>query len=255
MTLNREEHIFSGISLSVALHAALVSFFLIKTVFFKVEEIDYKAAIHVDLVGLPDKLDPNQEISTQPKEDATKNTPPPTHKAEEKVKEMVLPQKQTQQTDAIKLKETKKSQKEALEKLKRESALEKIREDLAKEHISNLAKKSSAKTIKGNVVSQGSALQGLAKLELNEYATTLDHHIKKSWLLPEWLSGKNYQTQVRVFISKSGSLVGKNIIQSSGNNEYDQAALSTIDSSAPFPPPPEIIAESIENRGFVVFFP
>lgn len=252
--------LFSGLSLSLAAHAALVSIFLIKTVFFKIEEIDYTAAIRVDLVGLPDKLDSLPDVAaplgaSTPSEASTpiEKTVPTPLPVEPEVK---LPTKATPQDfhkEPSPL-DAKKKQMDALAKIKSQAALEKIRGDLAKEHIQKLQRPSS-RPIKGNIANEGTALKGLTKVEMNEYAALLDRHIKKNWLLPEWLSGKNYEAQVRVLVSRSGQLIGKTIVSSSGNAQYDQAALSTIEASVPFPIPPGLIAESIENRGFIVFFP
>ncbi|HPI39382.1 MAG TPA: TonB family protein [Pseudobdellovibrionaceae bacterium] len=249
---NKEENsIFSGLSLSVAAHAAILSIFLIKTVFFKPLEVDYTAAIRVDLVGLPDKIENIENVEN------TKENSKTAEKAQalEKVPPPIQLDKPAPPEEAVKIKPSK-TQKEALDKIKTQSALDKIRKELAKDHIKKLSQTpSGARPVKGDVVSEGSALKGLEKLELNEYAVILDRHIKQNWQLPEWLSGKGYQAQVRVFVSKSGALIGKNLVSSSGNSEYDQAALNTIQASAPFPSPPGLVAGAMENRGFVVFFP
>lgn len=255
--INKEEKfLFSGLSISMAAHAALLSLFFIKSVFFKVDEIDYTAAIRVELIGLPEK-ESFESAAPIASPTLTASAPETTQKVEAEVSQSppvkLTPKEKNLSKRA--LEKEKKAQDAALAKIKTQMALDQIRSDIAKEHIQKLSKNSETKPNKGNLLSEGSALSGIKKLEFNEYAVALDQHIKKNWLLPEWLNGKNFQAQVRVFVSKNGALLGKNLISSSGNNEYDQAALNTIESSSPFPPPPSLISETLENRGFVVFFP
>ena len=53
---NESEDLPRGLVVSFVLHALLLSFFTLKAVFFTPEAIDYSAAIRVDMVGLPDKI-------------------------------------------------------------------------------------------------------------------------------------------------------------------------------------------------------
>ena len=254
-----------AVGVSVALHVALVLFFVVKAAFFTAEPIDFSAAVKVDLVGLPDKV---QKITAPPKAPpaAAKKEPEPVVKLEKKevappVAKVVLPKKEP---DAINLEKVKSKERNALDKLKTMDALDKIKEDLAKEQqkksaaaaaASAVAEEGPPAKIKGNVLSPGTALTGLSKLQHDTYLSDLDQHIKANWALPEWLANRDLKAQVKVYIDARGLIISRRIFKSSGNPSYDAEALATIDRSAPFPPPPEKFASMVEVDGILIGFP
>lgn len=271
--------IYNGVMVSFALHALIASSLILKAVFFDEPLVDYAAAIRVDIVGLPEKL---TELPEPPGAGPDETTPPaekdlPEKAAEEAPKEpepVVLaekapekpkaPEKKPEPTkpakESVNLDKTKSEQKSALAKLKAMAALEKIKEEAQRE----TAKKSATgggtaanrgAPVRGNIINPGTSLTGLEKIQHDGYLAQLDKHIKQNWSLPQWLSEKEYQAQVRVQIDKNGLLVGKKLLKSSGNPTYDEYALETIDRSIPFPRPPEKLTAILEVNGFVVGFP
>jgi colicin import membrane protein len=90
----------------------------------------------------------------------------------------------------------KNKQKEALEKLKAMSAVEKIKEELEKDK-KNVAGQGASKAtgikIKGNVLSPGTELTGLNRLQHDNYLASLDQQIKQHWFLPQWIPRKIIQ--------------------------------------------------------------
>lgn len=275
-TLRHDEPIGLGVLVSIGLHLLLVAGFTIKAIFFTAPEIDFSQAVRVDLVGLPDKLDPNialapqnpeQKESAKPaeKKEVSQEVPPPTPKVElpDKKQKPVVETKQTQQPktsepDTIKIEKAKAKQSSAIAKLKALDALEKIKEDVQNEKKAisgNGSGRTGGPLIKGNVISAGSSLTGLSKLQHDEYIANLDRHIKEHWTLPEWLASKDYKAQVRVYIDSRGLLVKKALVKSSGNPTYDDYALATIEKSIPFPIPPEKLTAHLEINGFIVGFP
>lgn len=246
-----------GVILSFCLHIALVALFLFKTTFFNREQLAYDTAVRVDLVALPDKVQPNLAEPNQPEqkpEPATAPTPAQTPKPEPVVekKPEPLPKKQTADQDAIKLqKDIKKKQNSALDKLKAMEALEKIKEDVKKDQV-----KTKANTpVKGNIINPGTSLTGLNKVQEQSYLNRLDSHIKSHWALPQWLANKNYRAQIRVQFDETGRIVSRQVIKSSGNATYDEMALATIDKSAPFPAPPEKFTAIFKVDGVLIGFP
>src|SRR5690606_424716 len=100
---------------SMAFHAAVILFFTIKMTFFT-DVPKYEPAIRVDLVGLPEKRDPDKPLApAAPKPEPVKETPKP---QEKKVETKATP---------TETKTSKLSQSEALNKLKAQSALEKLK--------------------------------------------------------------------------------------------------------------------------------
>lgn len=254
-----EESLGKGLKVSLILHALLVSFFTLRAVFFSSEPIDYQAAVRVDIVGLPEKT---QTLPT-PAPPAKKETPPEPPKPE---KPPVAEQKPTpkppepkvvakKEPDAVNLNKAKAKQKEALEKLKAMAALDKIKDDVASENKQAAAKTAAASKVRGNVLSPGTALTGLSKLQHDSYIADLDVHIKKNWAIPEWLAKKDYKAQVLLKIDDRGNILSRQIVRSSGNPSYDEEVLQTVDKSAPFPNPPEKFVSLVKFDGILIGFP
>lgn len=257
-----DDDLKTGLKVSLGLHIALVAAFSVKTLFFSPSEaIDYSAAIRVDIVALPDKM--QQEAPLPPKQEETKPEPAPPKPAAAKTKpqEVVLekPLKAPKKdTEAIRLDKDKKKQKDAIEKLKAMTAIEEMKKEAEKES-KKAAGLGQTQTppgkIKGNVLSPGTALTGLNRLQHDNYLATLDHQIKQNWFLPEWLAKKSYRAQIRLKIDEKGQVLSREIILSSGNSSYDELALETIDKSAPFVPPPEKFVSIVAVSGLVIGFP
>lgn len=258
---------FKGIGISFALHAVVLSYFILNTVFFPSEQIDFSQAVRVDIVALPDKKPAlpakvDEVAKPEPIKEASKPVTEP-------VKPVVKTPPPTNDPDAINLNKVKNQQQNALEKIKAMNALDKIRDDVKKdeteaqkkqaaeaiENARKRAQEAAQAQVKGNVLSAGSSLTGLNKLQHESYASDLDSHIKQHWALPEWLSRKEFKAQARVFIDKNGNILGRKITKSSGNPAYDEEVLATIDKSAPFPPPPEKFRDLVNIDGITIGFP
>jgi len=210
---NSEDSFSRSIWVSLIAHSAILSFLLLKTVFFPQEAIDYSAAVKVDIVGLPDKI-----TQTPEKMEPQLNAPEPLHKTQkdlEKNSEAAinkLPEVKTN-PDAISLEKNKSKQKEALRKLKALSAIDKIKSDLDSEERNKKVSALEQKQIKGNIISPGTALSGLNRLQHDNYISQLDQHVKQHWFLPQWLAELDLKAQVRVKINSQGQLVSKQIIK------------------------------------------
>lgn len=266
-----------SLALSFGMHAAIISFFILKIVFFTEPTVDLSQAIRVDMVGLPDKLKPGElpakvekilkEPSPQP---AAKESPKEESKVSEKIvekqKPKELPQKAAKQdSDAINLNKVKSKQKSALEKLKsqsdvdKKSALNKIREEVRSEAYEKAKSESLQKQqqalLKGRVISAGAALTGVEKLQSDGYLEQLNERIKSNWSLPQWLLNKPYKTRVLVKFSRDGKIISQTIILSSGNPTYDEYCLNAIKQSEPFPPVPEKFTEKYSIDGVIIGFP
>jgi colicin import membrane protein len=262
---NPDADLSKGLKVSIGLHAALFLTFTLRAIFFpSAEPIAYQSAIRVDMVGLPDKIDASQPLP--PKKQEAKPEPkaaePPKPevkpKAEPKAKPEPKPKAAIKDPEAVNLNKDKKKQKDALEKLKAMSALDKIKEDVEneKKKMAGVGKaKESGTKIKGNVLSPGTELTGLNRLQHDNYLASLDQQIKQHWFLPQWLSKKPFRAQVRVKIDEKGQIISREIVLSSGNSSYDDLALDTIDKSAPFEPPPEKFVSIVAVNGLLIGFP
>jgi len=247
----------TGLKWSLGLHLALVFFLLVKTFFISNETIDYDSAIRVDLVGLPDKIDPKKLAPAEPVAPPKPKEPEPPPPAEVAKETPKLPEQKKIDQDAINLDAVKKKQQEALNRLKSMSAIEQIKKNLEKQKTEGENKNSekSSTVVKGNVLSPGTELTGLNKLQHENYVSQIDRQIKQNWSIPEWLAKKDYKAQVLLKLDENGQISFRQIVKSSGNPNYDDAVLETIDKSAPYPAPPEKLIAIIGTRGMLIGFP
>lgn len=230
---------------SLGCHVAVVVFLSVKGILAADEPLMLDQAIRVDMVALPDK------VREAPKAIAAPEIKKPP--VQEK------PQTAAQQKEKPSLTKTGKSAPSVDEKseaLNRIKALQKIEEqvqsDKEKERAENLAKQ---KTLKGNVLSAGSNLRGLNKIDYEAYLTDLDRHVKGHWSLPEWMADGKFKARVFVTIDEKGYVTNRRILNSSGDSSFDELAIKAIDEASPFPAPPEKFVEIVGVRGIVFGFP
>lgn len=238
-----------GVWVSLGFHATLVIFFVIKNLVMPASIDDLPPAVRVDLVGLPDKIQTLAPPAAKPAESA------PSPVAQKPTPTKPLPQKKD---DAIKLSASKDKAKAALDKIKSMSALDRLkaeeRAEAEKARLDALAAQARAAKIKGNIISPGTSLTGVDRLEHEQYTAAIDQHIKPHWQLPEWLARKGYKAVVQVRIDGRGQLISRALVRSSGNPDFDQSVLGTVDRSAPLPPPPGKFVAIAAVQGIFVEF-
>lgn len=253
----------NGLIFSFIAHAFLVVYLVLKTVFWNTDAVDYQSAIRVDLVALPDK-DLNSPAPT-----AAQESPPPAPVIEETKTEALPEKKPLVDEEAIKLDSAKKAEdlkhkqaeekrkKEALEKIKKLSALESIKSSVETERIEKMVgqSESKVKTYKGNVLSPGTELTGINKIQHENYVALIDRQIKENWTLPQWMAKKDFKAQALLRVDKDGNIVLNQIYKSSGNPNYDDVVIETIRKSGPFPKPPEKFLAILAEKGILIGFP
>jgi colicin import membrane protein len=197
----------------------------------------------VDLVGLPDKQNPEETI-IKPKVE----TPPRKQQQEQKQAETAKLQT-TAKTSVTKApdvkKELAKEQSSAINRLKALSAIEKLKQE----------EQTPSQQIKGNVISPGTALRGLNKLQFDEYISSIDLHVKSNWALPEWMLHHQFRAEVLVRIDSNGNLIERKFLKKSGNGDFDQRVWSAIEKSLPFPAPPSQFVDLVGVQGITFAFP
>lgn len=245
-----EEPLSKPFVISIGAHLLLAAIFGIKIAFFEEPEIDLTQAIRVDMVGLPEKMT---------------ELPKPAEKSTESAPEKALPEKQEPKTVAkeekepeIQLNSEKKSDSKAVEKTKakQSDAIAKLKQMQALESLNKITNSATpAPVFKGAVITPGTSLTGLAKLQHQSYIADLDQHIKSNWALPEWLLNKNLKAQIRVYLDSKGQILNRKIVRSSGNPAYDAEVIATVERSAPFPAPPEKFTAIVSIDGILIGFP
>lgn len=84
-------------------------------------------------------------------------------------------------------------------------------------------------------------------IDLSTYANQLKVVVDPVWYrnIAPYLgkTGKNYFTEVLIFLDKSGNVRSVKILKSSGYSEVDQVALNTFREIATLPKPPEVLVK------------
>ena len=113
--------------------------------------------------------------------------------------------------------------------------------------------------LEGNKVSQGSSITGEELIESQKefvrYIQALPDKVRPNWKLPTYLIEKNLRCRIRIFIASDGKVVKTEILESSGDEEYDQKALSAIKQSSPLPKPSSNILKEVTSGQVVLGFP
>ena len=260
-TDERTKKFNEGILVSVIVHLLIVAVFIIQVTFFSQPVFDLSQAVRVDMVTLPDKLAAHEMpqkiqdiLNEKPINEKAKETL--AEKTEEKVVEKtpekkILPQKQLKpDLEAINLKKIKAQQKSAVDKLKKMSAIDRLRQEEKNEPVIK-----KPVVVKGRIISAGSTLTGLDKLQSDNYLLNLDGHIKQYWSLPQWLINKSFRTRILVKFDANGNVLFKQIVQPSGEPAYDSYCMQAIDQATPFPKFIEKFSEKYSRDGVVIGFP
>lgn len=141
--------------------------------------------------------------------------------------------------------------------------------DYSSKKVSTTEKKKGAKAsankdldsliIEGNRLSKGGALVGDYSdgdvTELSEYVQSLPELVRVHFKLPSYLMDQNLRCKIAVYISASGSVIKTELLESSGNDEYDKRAENAIRNASPFPKPSAGVAPRLASSGIALRFP
>ncbi len=234
---------------SAIVHVVLIFFLTVRAYFFPSEPLRLESAIRVDIVGLPEKaaaLPPpiEQPAATEapPSAAASKELPPVVKEIPKAAEPVVL--KPTKPDP----KQQKKNQDAALKRLEAMARLDRLARSEAANKALNDAKAAQA-VVRGNQLSKGNSLSGLTRLDHAKYLDDLEARIKNQWRPPKFLANAKLRVKVVLMIDKTGAVLKKQIVQSSGNNVFDESALSALERSMPFAPPPESLHGILANQG------
>jgi TonB family protein len=240
-----------NIVISLGLHFAVVLVIFFRAVLIPSENLDLRDAIRVDMVDLPKKMQTLPETTPPAPTPAPAPAPEPVKPEPVKVEppkaKPKLPEKP--KPDTVNLK---KSQANALHKLKEMSAFEKLKES-AKNEASKKPK--AADVVRGNKVSAGNSLTGLERLDYNRYYDELKAKVNSNLSIPQWLADADLRAQVQVLIDERGYVTKRTIVRSSNNDVFDAKVIEAIDASSPLPPPPERLRGLLSSSGITFNFP
>jgi len=195
-----------------------------------------------------------------PKKTAEEVSPPPVQETKQETKKEkpkplekeALPQEKVVLKEATKREPKKEPTKDTKSESKtEESALDRVRERLIQSAVERAKSRTEGtqKPSKGDVISSGEG-EGAAALgpggrgggvvkgmEFIIYQNRMLGSIKDNWA---WVGQKsNLKVVVHFSIKDSGEITGLKIVQSSGDQSYDESVLRAVKKSSPLPPPPE----------------
>ncbi|OFZ15001.1 MAG: hypothetical protein A2X86_06650 [Bdellovibrionales bacterium GWA2_49_15] len=113
--------------------------------------------------------------------------------------------------------------------------------------------------VAGNKLSEGRALVGNGtqsnSAEFEKYLGMIPDHVRPFWLLPSYLKKDMLQCRIRIYLGRDGMLLKAVVFEPSGNEEYDERAISAVQKASPFPVPPTELLSKVLNGEIILGFP
>jgi colicin import membrane protein len=257
---NRDFYRHFFISLGVHVLLILIAYLggsVIVDVFHLNQNVEIiRASVRVDVVGMPKFT--VQELKTIQAEAVPKAEPEP--KGEEVEKKAKIDSPDLIKKDDLVIQEKGE---------KKKSSFMSLISDYSSKKVSPRDQKKGQKTstntnldsliIEGNRLSKGSALVGDYSDEQNSefsaYVQGLPELVRNQWKLPSYLKDQNLKCRIAVYLASSGEVVKTDIIESSGQEEFDARAERAIREAAPFPKPSSQVASRLSSSGVILRFP
>lgn len=232
--------------------------------FFRPEAVFMPSSMQVDLVGLPDKYLQTSVKDVKPVPDAAvrEQEPAPVPVADPApapVAAQPLPSDEVaislEKAAQKKIPAESQKAKKALQKLKLQAAFEKLQqsENIAKNQKS-AQKPAGRMIIRGQEISKGSDLRGIARLDHANFVSKIETHVKSKWFRPEWMRQQNFHSEVQVYIDPGGKIIRYEMTKSSGDKAFDKLAIDTVEMASPVPEPPSYLAELLRTEGITLIF-
>lgn len=226
--------------------------------FFKNNDVEIiRSSIRVDVVGMPKFT--IQELKALEKEASLPTVPEKTKGAAEETKPEI--EDVVKKDDLVMPEESKKKKKVSFLSLVTDYSTKKIdRKEQAKGSKKGVgAKNLDSLIIEGNRLSKGSALVGDYSNEVTSefaaYVQTLPGIIRQFWKLPSYLKEQDLRCKIILYLSPAGQVLKTELMESSGQAEFDARAEKAIRDAAPFPRPSEGVGARLTNSGIVLRFP
>jgi colicin import membrane protein len=252
-----DEKLALSIYVSIAFHLAVVAMMTVRAVLYPSVPLRLENSIRVDIVDLPDrataKLPPIEEPAPQAPPQTKPELPQPQPPVQ---KPTVITKPAPPKPDVPKFNPNK-SKRDQDAALKRLEALERLQskpqpETAAPTHAS--AAQPRPQPIKGNEISTGSSLKGIARLEQQSYIQKIDQMIKRHWVLPQWMANASLSARVRLYIDSQGRIVKREFTRSSKNPLFDERVTRAIDSAGTLPVPPNNLVNALQVDGIELEF-
>ena len=254
-----------AIWISLIAHALVFGAFTLRTVFYSDSDLEVPDSIRVDMVALPDKKPAELPAPSAPEPPAKPEPPKPAPQPEAKPQPKVAETKPAPvvvkpEAPKVNLEKTRKDQASALKRLEALDRLERMEKQAStpKAAPSNPVmtnQPTQSSVVRGNQVSAGSALSGLARADHQSYLSSVQSFMKRHWNLPQWMANAKYSARAKIYIDSGGNVTKRLLIRSSGNADFDDRVLAAVDASSPLPKPPSDLVNVLAVDGFDADFP
>lgn len=114
--------------------------------------------------------------------------------------------------------------------------------------------------LEGNKVSQGSSATGDSIAQANaafvSYVQSLPDRVRPNWKLPSYLKdNEKLRCRIRIFLDPSGKIIKTQVVESSGDSEFDSKALDAVRKSSPLPKPSQEFMSKAIGGNITLGFP
>lgn len=241
---------YVGIALSAHI-LVFLGFYLLQTVldlnildFSKPpQKIDLiKSAVRVDVVGMP--KDTLKELENTNLDQTTKEEEKPAEPVKVEKNDQEVFKEKAKKVDIKSLLNSYSSK--DVEKKKKEK--KKYNETALRKLVLEGNKASTGNSVKGDVLDRKNQ-------EFVSYVQSLPDQIRPYWKLPSYLASQNLQCRIKIYISKTGNVIRSEVIEPSGQPEYDRKALDAIKRASPLRPPPSSILTRVSSGEVGLGFP
>jgi protein TonB len=242
---------------SFGLHAGIFLLLVLGQYISPSRGLVFQPSVQIDMVALPSQVKSDQAPAldkTLPvKEDVAPPPPPPPEKDEPEPAPIKAPPPPE--------KDAEKRAKSALERMREEAAREKKNERKRQKEALNKREEDLKRfneayraALRGNQKHEGTNSTGSMEEAMNAYGAHITEELRQHWSLPPWLHSQGLRAVARIYIDSSGRVTRIAMIQSSGNEIFDNNVKGAVQNSH-FAPPPEEMAKALRNNGAEVTFP
>ncbi len=216
-----------------------------------------RSSVRVDVVGMPKFT--VQELKEMEKNAVDLPKEPEAVKSPDKVEAKPETEDVIKKDDLVIQEAAKEKKKTSFLNSLSDYAKKDVKKDTKKGKIDGAANENlKALALEGNRLSQGSALTGdysdEANSEFGGYVQTLPGAIRPQWKLPQHLIDKPLRCRIRIYLNTSASVIKLDIVESSGDPEFDERAVKAIRATN-FPKPSEAVGKRLTNSGIILGFP
>ena len=255
----------SYLFLSVAFHLTLLALIYFSSNLFdiafdfKKEDVLIREFVQVDLVGMP-KLTIQELKEKVPSIDHSKialksfkDTPEDSNESDQK--EISLGNKKKSLNDFFQ----KMSSKSVNNQATINSKKGKTRQNTKGRAQSGRFKELARLALEGNKISRGSVVvgesAGFSQSDYALYLSSIPAQVRPFWKLPSYLRDEGLKARLKIRIDSKGRVISLEMLESSGNEEFDQRAFKAVREVKIFTAPSPGIREFLAIRGVILGFP